>query len=812
MSSSRIAVISIVAVACLSGYLVADWYNGVDADATSQFVGRDQCASCHQDQLDLFHGSHHDLAMDRATDDSVLANFDNATIETFGIESRMFRDGDRFMINTEGPDGEMADFEVKYVFGVEPLQQYMVELDPPDETHRDGIGRVQVLRISWDTRGKKWFYLPPPDVDEKLAPDDPLHWTGVTQNWNVSCAECHSTDLRQNFDVATNRFHTTFSEIDVSCESCHGPASLHVDIARNKGIFWDRNHGFGLTATVKEQVQQVDACAACHSRRTQIAENFQAGCNFDDYFALQPLTPPIYFADGQIRDEDYVHGSFTQSKMYHAGIKCSDCHDPHSLKLLHDGNQTCTSCHQHPAGKYDSPSHHFHAVGTDGAKCVNCHMPSTTYMELDERRDHSFRVPRPDMSVSLGTPNACTKCHLEVELATAPPTDHAGRQYRDWVVAAGAGEAVARTRIEAIDRRMAEATLKWYPPETSPPKTAYYEDLAKIQTSILGPAETDQETDLVKSLATDRAIPALFRATAVTNLNGFEDSESLAIAISALDDSDPKVVSAAVPRIGAEINVLINAWMQSGNAAREKSRLSKMVANITRLLNHPSMPVRVQAARTLTEVPGELREQLFSVDTMESFRSGVLEYEQSLNIAAGRASAHLMLGSLNESMGRMPEAMQAYLDAIRIDPSMAGARTNLASLLEQTIRSLGNQADSTQVNKLQQRVKTLREQEHELLKRDVKLAESIEGSHRLMYQFAMSSYLQKDMAATEEYLLKAWQQQPESQTYLLALATMYVQLGDANNAMLFVDRLLALDPTNPQYAMLQQAAARLPQK
>ena len=810
MSSSRIAVISIVAIACLGGYLLADWYNGIDAESTPQFVGRNQCASCHQEQLDLFHGSHHDLAMDIATETSVLADFDNATIEAFGIESRMFRDGDRFMIHTEGPDGELADFEVKYVFGVEPLQQYMVELDAPDGTNRDGIGRVQVLRISWDTRGKKWFYLSPPDVDEKLEPGDPLHWTGITQNWNVSCAECHSTDLKQNFDVASNQFHTTFSEIDVSCESCHGPASLHVDIAQSKGIFWDRNHGFGLTAKAKEQVQQIDACAACHSRRTQIAENFHAGCNFDDYFALQTLTQPVYFADGQIRDEDYVHGSFTQSKMYHAGIKCSDCHDPHSLKLLHEGNQTCTSCHQHPAGKYDSPSHHFHAAGTDGAKCVNCHMPSTTYMELDDRRDHSFRVPRPDMSVSLGTPNACTKCHLEIELAKGDPNDHAGRQYRDWVVAAGAGEPDASTRIESIDRQMAEATLKWYPPETSPPKTAYYENLAKIQTDILARAAGDPESDLINSLATDRAVPALVRATVATNLNRFADSASLKTAISALDDDDAKVVSAALPRVGAEINALIGAWMQSGGGAKEKSKLSKMVTHVSRLLNHPSPAVRIQAARTLTELPAELREQLFSVDVMQSFREGVVEFEDSLRIAAGRASSQLILGTLNESMGRPAEAMKAYSDAIRIDPAMAGARTNLASLLEQKIRSLGSAADVSQIAELQRRAEVLRGEEHELLKRDVKLAESIDGSHRLMYQFAMSSYLQKDMAATEEYLLKAWKQQPDSPTYLLGLATMYVQLEDANNAILFVDRLLKLDPSNRQYQMLRQAAVRLP--
>src|SRR5207253_534568 len=87
----------------------------------------------------------------------------------------------------------------------------------------------------------------------------------------------------------------------------------------------------------------------------------------------------------------------------------SNCHDPHSAKLLAEGNGLCAQCHL-PA-RFDAREHHHHEPGSAGAQCVNYHMPTKTYMVVDARRDHSIRVPRPDLSVSLGTPNACAQCH-----------------------------------------------------------------------------------------------------------------------------------------------------------------------------------------------------------------------------------------------------------------------------------------------------------------------------------------------------------------------------------------------------------------
>ncbi len=495
----------LIAAIGVGGYLLADWYQVEPADSARTFVGRQSCVECHQREAELFHGSHHDLAMDRATDDTVLARFDGQEIEHFGITSRVFKDGSRFMVNTEGPDGQMHDYEVKYVFGVTPLQQYMVEMEPPRFrdvalASEEPVGRLQVLRLSWDTVSERWFYLSPPDVNEKLEPDDPLHWTGITQCWNASCAECHSTNLEKNFDPLSRTYSTTFSEIDVSCEACHGPGSLHVKLANNKSLFWDRNQGYGLNQLKStSNIPQVETCAPCHSRRS-ITGGQYVGCRYDEHYACQLLERQIYHDDGQIRDEDYVYGSFIQSKMFHKDIRCTDCHDPHSVKLKVNGNTLCTSCHtnQHPFAKYDTPDHHHHQPGLPGSFCVDCHMPATIYMDVDSRRDHSFRAPRPDLSVEYGTPNACTGCHLDPGKFATAREGRSIRQYLDLIIARENGDSEVSTEIALVDQQMADAFAMWYPANKAPERTKYFEDL------VVGKSGTENSLPTLMDLARDR--------------------------------------------------------------------------------------------------------------------------------------------------------------------------------------------------------------------------------------------------------------------------------------------------------------------
>ena len=363
-----------------------------------------------------------------ANDKNVLGNFGGARFSYAGTTSEFFKRDGKFFARTDGPDGKLADFEVKYTFGVSPLQQYLVELPG---------GRLQALSIAWDSRpkaqdGQRWFHLYPKD---RVTHDDERHWSQPSQNWNFMCADCHSTGVRKNYDRDGDRFQTHWAEISVGCEACHGPGSRHVTWASaharrsrrtqdsTKGLTarLDERHGveWNVSATTGNATRshprvsdrEIETCAQCHSRRSQIADGYEAGKPFLDYYRPALLTRPLYHADGQQRDEVYDWGSFLQSKMYARGVTCSDCHNPHSGKLRADGNATCASCHL--PSKYDTPAHTHHEANSAGATCVGCHMPTTNYMVIDARHDHSLRIPRPDLSVTLGTPNACTSCHTQ---------------------------------------------------------------------------------------------------------------------------------------------------------------------------------------------------------------------------------------------------------------------------------------------------------------------------------------------------------------------------------------------------------------
>lgn len=361
---------------------------------STTYIGSKTCVSCHKIEFDKWQGSHHDLAMQIANDSTVLGDFNDVKIELDGVSYFFFKKDNGFFVNIKEIDNSEKEYEITYTFGVEPLQQYLIDFDK---------GKKQVLRATWDTLDNKWYHQYDGDT---IEPNDWLHWTQGAQNWNTMCAECHSTNLQKNYSAEKDAFQTTYSEINVSCESCHGPASAHVSWAKNDPDSDNKNILLGLN-----QKDQLNTCAVCHARRVKLTHNFKPGESFINQYMLQNITTEFYHGDGQIREEVYVYGSFVQSKMFANGVKCSDCHDTHSTKLKFEGNKLCTQCHV-PAD-YDTKNHYFHAENTEASLCVNCHMTGEYYMGNDFRRDHSFRIPRPDQSVLYGTPNACTECHKD---------------------------------------------------------------------------------------------------------------------------------------------------------------------------------------------------------------------------------------------------------------------------------------------------------------------------------------------------------------------------------------------------------------
>ena len=383
------------------------------------FSGSTICAGCHQRQFNEWINSDHFKSMAEASSDSVLADFDNVTVSFHKIKSHFFKRDGKFWVTTANDKGQQQTFQILYTFGHSPLQQYLVET---------GDGHIQALNVAWDSRtkqegGQRWFHLRP---DEAINSQHPFYWTRHFQNWNSRCASCHSTNLSKNYNVDQHTYKTQWSEINVACEACHGPGSKHVALAQakkysksNTGFShqlpqspnWQFKQGESIAQPIGEKNRDhINMCGNCHALRTQLMDN-SLGEDFHDSSHLQLLNQPSYFSDGQIREEVFVLGSFLQSKMHAKGVNCSNCHNPHSGKVIIEGNGLCNQCHKPQV--YDVPGHHHHPENSTGSACVNCHMPNRTYMQVDERRDHSFTIPRPDLSLELGVPNACATCHQD---------------------------------------------------------------------------------------------------------------------------------------------------------------------------------------------------------------------------------------------------------------------------------------------------------------------------------------------------------------------------------------------------------------
>ncbi len=579
-------------------------------DAPAAFTGSQSCKSCHESEYAKWRGSDHERAMDAATETTVLGDFGDATFTDpkSGAVSRFFRKGGKFLVETEGPDGKTGEFEIAYVFGVRPLQQYLVPF--PD-------GRLQCLPIAWDVKEKRWYRLPP---EEGVPPHDWLYWTNAGQTWNAMCAECHSTRLSKGYDPDAGVYRTTWYEINVGCEACHGPGSKHVAWASKPPLARSQTPDMGLAVKTRnlETKDQIKLCAPCHSRRFLLGGDSHVNEELLDIMVPELLREGLYYPDGQILEEVYVYGSFTQSKMYRRGVRCSDCHDVHSLKLHKEGNAVCLQCHQ--AKIYDAETHHFHKAEyqgkpSEGRLCVKCHMPGRTYMGVDYRPDHSIRVPRPDLSAELGTPNACAaaKCHADKPLAWTI------EKYRTWY---GATKKPHYGTVIAAGREHRPGA----------------------------------DADLIQ-LAGDGLSPAIACATALSLLRTYPGDASRACLAKALDDEDALIRYAAIR--GLEF-------------FDAETRLKRIAPK----LYDPVKAVRMEAGLMLSMLP----ENTLRKDDRDAFKKALEEYRQAMRYNADLPAQRYNLGNLAMNRGDVEGAIRAYRQAIAIDDRFYPAKVNLANI------------------------------------------------------------------------------------------------------------------------------------
>jgi predicted CXXCH cytochrome family protein len=596
--------------------------------APAKMVDEQQCHACHSEQVKDWQGSHHQLAMQEASAGTMLGDFNNVTFKAENETTRFSRKNDEFWVNTPGIDGSNADFKVAYTFGIAPLQQYLIEV---------GDGRLQALGVVWDTEKHRWFHLYP---GQGVNFKNPLHWSKPSQNANFMCVECHTTGYKRNFDAAKNTFDSQWNSLGVGCQACHGPASSHLEWTAKKT---DLIHaGFAVDLKDKDATVEIETCARCHSRRAPLGDGFTVGKRLMDDYLPSPLTRELYALDGKIKDEVFEHGSFAQSKMFDKGVRCSNCHNPHSNELKAPGNGVCLQCHN-SAGKtsvagvegkglqaknYDSVEHTRHAMGQPGSQCVDCHMPGKFYMGNDFRHDHSFSIPNPERAKKLGTPDACLTCHQ------GKAGDKITEQFKLWNTAATTAEA-----------------------------PRYDESLWLIRNGQPGAAQALYE-QLQRS-----NLPAIQRATLLAELPLYPSEQALKLATQDLRNPAPQVRESAVRAISAFL------------PPPERAPL------LTPLLGDPVKAVRIAAARDLLSVA---RDGLGSAQA--NWSAAIAEYEDVQKSLAERAEANLNLAMLYQASGRSAEVEALLRTALQRDPDFYPALVTLVQWLEASGRGQEAQA------------------------------------------------------------------------------------------------------------------------
>lgn len=724
---------------------------------TPSYVGADICAGCHAGVDQVWRSSHHAASMKPANAQTVLGDFQDTVFSHKGRVSQFYTADQKFKVRTEGPDGHPHEYEMAYTFGIKPLQQYLIPF---------AKGRFQALSIAWDARseqegGQRWIHLYP---DDTIDHTDELHWTGPNQNWNYMCADCHSTNLQKRYDIKRDSYATTWTDINVACEACHGPGSRHVDWARAsasekesgpyeaKGLSvlfpafqqeaWQRSPSADIATRQHgtPSSPEIDICARCHSRRTVISESFQPGQPFLDHFVPALLEERLYHADGQIDEEVYVYGSFLQSKMFQKGVTCHDCHEPHGLNLRATGNALCTRCHR--SETFDTPNHHFHPLGSVGTQCVECHMPSKTYMVVDPRRDHSLRIPRPDLSVKLGTPNACTRCHQ--------------KRTSQW-----AADQIAK-RHGKPDGQGAHYGETLYAGRKGEPGA----DMA------------------LKTLALEPHQPGIVRATALSLLERYPEGTALEAITRGLHDEDPLVRIGALRALG-------------GIAPDHRLTLARP------LLIDKVRAVRIEAGRRLASAPVDS----LSNSDRKALNTAVEEYLEAQWVIAERPEAHLNRELVYVDRRQFSQAEEAYRLALKQDGTFFPALVNLADLYRLQNPDQEGEATLRKALALAPENANVLHALGLLLVRAGKKDEALgmleqaakfgpeNPRHGYVYAVALSSAGKNQQAL---HVLEETRQRHQNDPQLLfMLATLHRNERNQTKALQFADKLLAVAPNDP---------------
>ena len=708
----------------------------------AKYAGSETCRKCHASAFEKWHDSNHGRAERLLSKEEDHPAFEPKQTLAHGKEtSEAFIDADGLAkILTTGPDKKAHAYPVVRVIGNNPLRQFLITAPG---------GRLQTCDVTLDPKKNEWF-----DVfgnEDERAPGDWGHWTGQGMNWNAMCAACHNTRLRKNYEPQTNSYHTSMAEMSVGCEACHGPMKEHVEWQEKPPL--SRTKDPALSKFSRDQV--METCAACHARRSELTGDLIPGESFYDHFSLTVTDETDTFhPDGQVRDENYEFTAFMSSRMQHAGVRCADCHDPHSNKLIAVGNQLCMNCHTAPRPDFPTApvinptAHSHHGPDSTGNQCISCHMPVTTYMQRHPRHDHGFTIPDPKLTKEFNVPNACNRCHTDKDA--------------DWAI---------------------EANKKFYGDKPDRPSRTRALVIANARQG--NPAARE---GLIRLLASDES-PA-WKASACHLLERWVNDPAASQAlIKQTSHTSPLVREAAIRSL---------THLVRSNNAEIRSALQP-------LLDDPVRSVRIAAAWALcdtldltTRAGGELVHML---DINADQPTGRMQLSQFTMLRGDTAGAirqmrkaiawdpnsppfHHDLAILLSTSGDSQGAVQAIKEAIRLDPANPEYSYKLALALSE----IGSTTEAVSA-----------------LEKTVKLDP---GYARAWYNLGLARSSMNQPQESLTALLNGEAADPSDAAIPYARATVLARLGQKQEAIAAAALALQLRPDFPEARQLIQSLAR----
>src|SRR5262244_3835925 len=452
-----------------------------------------------------------------------------------------------------------------------------------------------------------------------------------------------------------------------------------------------------------------------------------------------------------MEDEVYNYGSFKQSKMFAAGVTCGDCHEPHAAKLRAPGDGVCMQCHA--AEKYATAAHHRHESANPPLACASCHMPERTYMIVDRRHDHSFRIPRPDQAARLGTPNACNDCHADKSAqwaAAAIETWH-GANRKGW-------------------QKYAEA----------------------FHSAWTGQADA---ATLLGVVAADPNAPAFARASALTELAPYVSPANINLARSALADPDPMVRIGALDMLAnvsaAQIWPLVSPLLTDSNRG-VRTRAAALLAAVPTASQPAADRERFEDAATEFIAAQRLNaDRPQARSTLGNFyaRRGLAteaeaEYKAALRLSPQFTPAAINLADLYRRLGRDGEGENVLRAAIATSPREAGLHHALGLALTRLKRTDEAIAELHRAAEI----------------------EPDRARYSYVYAVALHSAGRGDEAMT--VLNQILVRHPDDRDTLLALISFSRDAGDFGTALTYAERLARVAPNDSDVAALIESLRR----